>query len=426
MLELPAIILVCVSIFGYLNYRFLRLPLTVGLALIALIAGILVLTTDTLLPQIGVSAQISAWLNEIDFNRTLMHGMLSFLLFAGALHVDLNGLLKAKLHVSLLATAGVLISTFLNGLVFYFVTGFFGYEIKFIYCLIFGVIVSPTDPVAVMALLKRLKVPKQLEAIIGGESLFNDGVAVVVFSVLVTIAFGSTTGIHSASAPDANTILGLFVRDAFGGALLGIVAGYTTFLLMRQIDDYVVEIIATLALVTGAYSLAIALHISGPIAMVIAGVFIGNTGRNLAMSEKTQVHVTDFWHLVDEILNAALFVLIGFQVIMLSSEISVWIISAISVGVAVVARWIAVATPLTFLSAIVQKERGEISILTWAGLKGGISIALALSLPDTMEYKGIILTAAYAVVVFSILIQGLTIEKLITHYHGGDDNQKQT
>ena len=424
MLELPAIILVCVSIFGYLNHRFLKLPLTVGLALIALIAGVLVLTTDTFFPQIGVSTQISAWLDEIDFNRTLMHGMLSFLLFAGALHVDLNGLLKAKLHVSLLATAGVLISTFLNGVVFYFITGLFGYEIEFIHCLIFGVIVSPTDPVAVMALLKRLRVPKQLESIIGGESLFNDGVAVVVFSVLVTIAFGSTTGHESASAADANMILGLFVREAFGGALLGIVAGYTTFLLMRQVDDYVVEVIATLALVTGAYSLAIALHISGPIAMVIAGVFIGNTGRNLAMSEKTQVHVTDFWHLVDEILNAALFVLIGFQVIILSSEISVWIISTIAVAVAVFARFLAVATPLTFLSAIVQKEKGEISILTWAGLKGGISIALALSLPDTMEYKGIILTAAYAVVVFSILIQGLTIEKLITYYHGEDDNQK--
>ena len=215
MLELPAIILVCVSIFGYLNHRFLKLPLTVGLALIALIAGVLVLTTDTFFPQIGVSTQISAWLDEIDFNRTLMHGMLSFLLFAGALHVDLNGLLKAKLHVSLLATAGVLISTFLNGVVFYFITGLFGYEIEFFYCLIFGVIVSPTDPVAVMALLKRLKVPKQLESIIGGESLFNDGVAVVVFSVLVTIAFGSTTGHEGASTADANMILGLFVREAF-------------------------------------------------------------------------------------------------------------------------------------------------------------------------------------------------------------------
>ena len=416
MLELPAIVLVCVTIFGYINYKYLKLPLTVGLVLIALLSGIGVLAFDTIVPEMGVSHQIAYWLDEIDFNRTLMNGMLSFLLFAGALHVDLNGLVKAKLHVSLLATVGVLTSTFINGVAFYFLTGLFGIDIKFIYCLIFGVIVSPTDPVAVLALLKRLKVPERLESIIGGESLFNDGVAVVVFSVLVTIAFGSTTGDHSSSA-DANTILGLFVREAFGGALLGMLAGYLTFLLMRRVDDYVLEVIATLALVTGAYSLAIQLHISGPIAMVVAGVFIGNTGRNLAMSEKTQNHVTEFWHLIDEILNAALFVLIGFEVIVLSSEISVWIISGVAVLVAVLARWVAVSIPLQFLSAIVKKEKGEITILTWAGLKGGISIALALSLPD-MEYKSVIVTAAYAVVVFSILIQGLTIERLIARYHG--------
>ena len=416
MLELPAIILVCVTIFGYLNYRYLKLPLTVGLVLIALIAGVGGLFMDNFAPSLRISSQINDLLNQVDFNKTLMNGMLSFLLFAGALHVDLNGLMKAKLHVSLLATVGVLTSTFINGLCFYFLTGLFGFEIEFIYCLIFGVIVSPTDPVAVLALLKRLKVPKQLESIIGGESLFNDGVAVVVFSVLTTIAFGAG-GDHNGPTTDANAILGLFVREAFGGALLGMLAGYLTFILMRRVDDYVIEVIATLALVTGAYSLAIQLHISGPIAMVVAGVFIGNTGRNLAMSEATKTHVTDFWHLIDEILNAALFVLIGFEVIILSSDYSVWVISGIAVIVAVVARWVAVSIPLTFLSAIVKKEKGEITILTWAGLKGGISIALALSLPD-MAYKPIIVTAAYAVVVFSILIQGLTIEGLINRYHG--------
>ena len=315
-----------------------------------------------------------------------------------------------------MATFGVLLSTLINGTCFYYFSGLFGFHIEYIYCLIFGVIVSPTDPVAVMALLKRLKVPKRLEALIGGESLFNDGVAVVVFSVLVTIAFGSTTGHGGHAAMDANAILGLFVKEAFGGALLGIIAGYITFLLLRSIDDYIIEVIATLALVMGAYSIALNLHISGPIAMVVAGVFIGNTGRQFAMSETTRTHVTDFWHLIDEILNAALFVLIGFKVIVLSTNFGILGISVISVFVAVTARLIAVSLPLNLLSPIIQKEKGEITILTWAGLRGGISIALALSLPD-IEIKPLILTATYTVVVFSILIQGLTIEKLIKRIH---------
>ncbi len=415
MLEFPALILVCVSIFGFLNHRYLKLPLTVGLVIIALVTGLGVMFLDIILPSVGVSETLKTWLNEIDFNTTLMNGMLSFLLFAGALHVDLNSLMKAKIHVSVLATVGVMISTLINGTCFYYFAQLFGFNIEYLYCLIFGVIVSPTDPVAVMALLKRLKVPKRLEAMIGGESLFNDGVAVVIFSVLLTIAFGSATG-QEAGAMDANAILGLFVKEAFGGALLGIVSGYLTYLLLRKVDDYVIEVIATLALVMGAYSIALNLHISGPIAMVVAGVFIGNTGRQFAMSEKSREHVTDFWHLIDEILNAALFVLIGFEVIVLSSSMDVITLSIIAVVVAVLARFSAVSIPLQFLNPIVAKEPGEISILTWAGLRGGISIALALSLPD-IEIKPVILTATYAVVIFTILIQGLTIEKLIKKYH---------
>lgn len=416
MLELPAIILVFVSIFGFLNHKYLKLPLTVGLVLIALISGLGVLLLEAILPSLKLSDTIRIWLDEIDFNRTLMNGMLSFLLFAGALHVDLNNLMKAKLHVSILATFGVILSTFFNGTCFFYLTQLFGFNIEYIYCLIFGVIVTPTDPVAVLGLLKRLKVPKRLEAIIGGESLFNDGVAVVIFSVLLTIAFGSATGHGGHGAMDANAILGLFVKEAFGGALLGMIAGYLTFLLLRSMDDYVLEVIATLALVMGAYSIALNLHISGPIAMVVAGVFIGNTGRQFAMSEKTREHVTDFWHLVDEILNAALFVLIGFEVIVLSADLNILSLSIICVIVAVLARLMAVSLPLNLLNPIIAKEKGEILILTWAGLKGGISIALALSLPDS-EIKPIILTATYAVVVFSILIQGLTIESLIKRFH---------
>ena len=416
MLELPALVLVCVTIFGYLNHKYLKLPLTVGLVIIALVSGLGVIMSDLIVPGWGISEKLASWLDDIDFNRTLMNGMLSFLLFAGALHVDLGGLMKTKFQVSLLASVGVLISTFINGTCFYFLCAALGYHVEYIYCLIFGVIASPTDPVAVLALLKRLKVPKRLESMIGGESLFNDGVAVVVFSVLLTIAFGSTSGHDHGGSMDANAIVGLFVKEAFGGALLGLIGGYLTFLLMKTIDDYIIEVIATLALVTAAYSIALNLHLSGPIAMVVAGVFIGNTGKELAMSETTRQHVADFWHLIDEILNAALFILIGFQIIVLSSDSAIWLISGVAVIVAVFARYVAVSIPLIFLSTLISKERGEIVILTWAGLKGGISIALALSLPD-IESKSIIVTAAYAVVVFSILIQGLTIEKVISRIH---------
>ena len=416
MLELPALILTSVAVFGYINHKFLKLPLTVGLVIIALISGLVVLLFDAVFPFLSLSDILKGWLDEIDFNRTLMNGMLCFLLFAGALHVDLKGLLEAKVHVSILATVGVIISTLINGTFFFYLTAFFGMNIEYIYCLIFGVIVSPTDPVAVLALLKRLKVPKRLEAIIGGESLFNDGVAVVVFSVLVTIAFGSSTGHGHGMDVDANTVITLFFKEAFGGALLGIVAGYVTFLFLRSIDDYIIEVIATLALVTGAYSIALSLHISGPIAMVVAGVFIGNTGRQFAMSEKTRVHLTDFWHIIDEILNAALFVLIGFEVIILSAEYSIIGISIFAVIIAVLARFTAVSIPILLLNPIIKRERGEIMILTWAGLKGGISIALALSVPD-MEVKPVIVAAAYTVVVFSILIQGLSIERLIKNFH---------
>lgn len=411
MLELPAIILTCVSVFGFLNHRYLKLPITVGLVLMAIITALIVVGLNFLIPTWGVSGTVQHWLNEIDFNRTLMHGMLSFLLFAGALHVDLGSLLESKIRVGVLATVGVLLSTFVNGVGFYLLCSLFGLHVDFLLCLIFGAVVSPTDPVAVLALLKRLTVPKKLEATIGGESLFNDGVAVVVYSILVTVVFGSVSG-HGAEGPNLSMVMGLFVREAFGGALLGMACGYAAFLLMRHMDDYVIEVVTTLALVSGAYAISLQLHISGPIAMVIAGVFIGNTGRRLAMSKETTEHVTQFWHLIDEILNAALFVLIGFQVIMLTYQSSVLIISLLCVPLAVAARWLAVATPLQVLGVFVKKQPGDIVILTWAGLRGGISVALALSIPDIPE-KSMILTATYTVVVFSILVQGLTIENVI-------------
>ena len=411
MLEIPAILLTCVALFGYVNNRYLKLPLTVGLVVMALMSALLILAFDHFLPQIGISDKLQSWLKNIDFNKTLMEGMLSFLLFAGALHVNLKDLLEARLHVFSLASAGVLISTVVNGLGFYLLTQMFGIDIDFTICLLFGVIVSPTDPVAVLALLKRIKIPTRMEATIAGESLFNDGVAVVLYSLLVAIAFGAAGG-SGGELTGANAIVGFFAREAFGGALLGLVTGYGAFLLLRQMDDYVVEVITTLALVMGGYSLALYLHVSGPIAMVISGVFIGNTGRQFAMSETTREHVTSFWHMIDEILNAALFVLIGFEVIMLSLEMNFLILSVFVIIVSLIARFGAVGLPMTLLNPVAKKDKGDIAILTWAGLRGGISVALALALPSIAE-KPLILTATYAVVVFTILIQGLSIEALI-------------
>ena len=419
MLEVPAILLTCVAIFGYVNGRYLKLPLTVGLVLIALISAMLVASIDNFAPDAGITNKLKVWLEGIDFNRTLMEGMLSFLLFAGALHVNLKDLIDSKLHVATLASLGVMISTLINGLGFYGLTQLFGIHIDFLVCILFGVIVSPTDPVAVLAMLKRIKVPKRLEATIAGESLFNDGVAVVFYSMLVAIAFGGVAG-GEGDAIGANAIVGFFVREAFGGALLGLISGYGAFLLLRSMDDYIVEVITTLALVTGAYTVALHLHVSGPIAMVIAGVFIGNTGRRLAMSDVTKTHLAAFWHLKDEILNAVLFVLIGFVVIMLSHEAEVLILSVLVILVSLLARWLAVFIPMMGLSPVAKKERGDIIILAWAGLRGGISVALALALPEIAE-KPIILTATYAVVVFTILIQGLSIEPLIKRIHGGEE-----
>ena len=343
-----------------------------------------------------------------------MEGMLCFLLFAGALHINFDDLLKSKFHVSTLASFGVLISTLINGFGFYLLTQFFGFDIDIITCFLFGVIVSPTDPVAVMAVLKRIKIPIRLKTTIAGESLFNDGFVVVLYSILVTIIFGEST--NQQESMNVVKVISIFMREAVGGAILGLIAGYLAFILLKKIDDYIIEIITTLALVTGAYSLSSQLHISGPIAMVVSGIFIGNTGLQLAMSESTREHVTSFWHLIDEILNAVLFVLIGFEIIMLSNVKEVILISLFSILVSLCGRWLAVFIPTKCLNIFDKKDKGTVTILTWAGLRGGISVALALALPGNID-KPIILTATYAVVLFTIIIQGLSIEYLIKYVY---------
>ena len=394
------------AIIGYINHRFLHLPRTIGLVLIAMAASLIALGIDALIPGWGVGPGFRAVLIDIDFSDTLMQGMLGFLLFAGALHVDLGQLAKRGWAIAALATGGLLVSTGLVGVGIWFAFNLTGLNIPLIYCLLFGALISPTDPVAVLGILKTVKVPASLEAKIAGESLFNDGVGVVIFVILLAMA---TSG---SNALDLGDITFLFLREALGGAVLGLVAGAVAFWTLRSIDEYNLEVIITLALVTVTYEVAHMLHTSGLIAVVVSGLLIGNHGTRLAMSETTREHLTNFWTLIDEILNAVLFLLIGLEVIIISTTPSLMWVSLIAIPLVLGARFVAVAVPIGVFGLFRDFTKGAIPVLTWGGLRGGISVALALSLPNGDE-KDAIVTVCYTVVVFSILVQGMTIGKLV-------------
>lgn len=401
--DVIAVLLTLSALFSYLNHRFIKLPPTIGVMLIALLMSLLLL----LLGQAGLhlNEQAARLLNSVDFNQTLLHGMLSFLLFAGALHVNLDDLASQKRVIVLLATAGLLVSTALVGALSWWFFGMLGLEIPFIYCLLFGALISPTDPIAVLGILKKAGVKKSLETKITGESLFNDGVAVVVFLVLLGIARGG----HEAGAFD---VLRLFFQEAVGGAVLGLALGWVTYRLLARVDQYQVEVLLSLALVTGGYALAGALHLSGPIAIVVAGLLIGNHGRSLAMSETTVRHLDTFWELVDEILNAVLFLLIGLELLVLSFTGQYLVAGLAMIPLVLAARWVSVTLPVTALRRVRTFSPGVVAVLTWGGLRGGISVALALSLPPG-EARELVLAVTYVVVIFSIAVQGLTIGKLV-------------
>ena len=435
LLDIPAILLGLAALFGALNYWFVKLPHTIGLVVIALVASLAVVGLDLVVPTLGLSARVNGFLESLDFNVTLMQGMLSFLLFAGALHVDLGQLLSRKWTILVLASFGVVLSSLIIGGGFWLTATALGLSLPLIVCLVLGVIVTPTDPVAVLGLLKTLKVPAHLKAKIAGESLFNDGVAVVLFSIVVLLAFGGygahgaegshgAEGDHGAGGSSLTFTYGLwlFTKEAIGGGLLGLVGGLIAFWVIRRIDDHVLEVIVTLALVTGAYSIALHLHLSGPIAMVIAGLLIGNQGTALAMSDKTRDHLEKFWELIDEILNSVLFLLIGLEIVFIlqnaGSGVSLPVIIVLVVVVillSVGARFTAIFLPLQVKALNSEVSRGTVPILTWAGIRGGISVALALSLPESPE-RGLLLMVTYCVVLFSVIVQGLTVERVIKRY----------
>ena len=396
------------AVFGYLNHRFLRLPPTIGVVVIALVASLGTIGIDAVVPSLGIGGAVRTAILGIDFHEVLMKGMLSFLLFAGALHVNLGDLLSRKWAIGSIATVGVVLSTFLVGLAVYGITQALGLPLALIYCLVFGALIAPTDPVAVLGILKTVKVPASLQAKIAGESLFNDGVGIVVFIIMTAIAVGSA---HGGSITALDVVI-LFVRETLGGAALGLATGFLAYYAMKSIDDHNVEVMITLALVMATYGIASALHLSGPIAVVLAGILIGNRGSRFAMSETTREHVHTFWSVLDEMMNAALFLLIGFEVVALSLTGEVGILMALAIPIVLAARFVSVGTPLTLLGLRREYTKGAIPVLTWGGLRGGISVALALSLPAGPE-RDIILAVTYAVVIFSIVVQGLTVRALV-------------
>ena len=396
--------MVLTAIFSYVNYRFLHMPTTIGVMFVSLMLSLCFVTVSWLGLDFG-QEKITEILQSIDFNETLLHGMLAFLLFAGAMHIKLEDLNGQKWAIAILATAGVLISTFIVGSLSWIVLQLFGIPISFLYCLLFGSLISPTDPVAVLGILKTTGVPKSLETKIAGESLFNDGIAVVVFLIILELARGG-------SQVSATGVSLLFLKEAGGGVVLGLVIGFLAYQMLKRVDNYQVEALITLALVMGGYALADSIHISGPIVMVVAGLLIGNQGRAFAMSDHTRERLDDFWELIDEILNALLFMMIGLEVLVIPFTPELLIVGIISIITTLLARWMCVGGAVHFMRLFRSFSPGVISIMTWGGLRGGISVALALSIPIVPE-RTTIISITYIIVIFSIAIQGMTLGKLV-------------
>jgi monovalent cation:H+ antiporter, CPA1 family len=404
--DAAAVLIVLAALLGYINHRYLRLASTVGLTVMGAVASLIVIGIDRLIPTSTVAEEVTAFLAGIDFHATLMDGMLSFLLFAGALHVDWIEMRRGRWPILVLSTIGVLLSTSIVGGGFLLLSSLLGLGVAPIWCFVFGALISPTDPVAVMGVLKRAAVPPTLQATVAGESLFNDGVGVVVFTILLAAAAGT----EPFSAGEAATA---FLFEAGGGVLLGLAVGWLGFRAMRSIDEYNVELMISLAIVMGGYSLGQWLHVSGPVAMAVAGLLIGNAGVALAMSDTTRDHVLKFWALIDELLNAILFLLIGLEVIVISPDPRLLLAGVVAIPLVLIARALSVGAPLLVMRPFVSLGGLAMPTLVWGGLRGGISIALALSLPEGPA-RMVLLSATYIIVLFSVIAQGGTIDRMVT------------
>jgi CPA1 family monovalent cation:H+ antiporter len=429
--EIAALLLVLSGGFSWFNHAFIKLPHTIGLLLMALLASFALMALQAVFPSLGLTETLQNAIGQIDFNATVMNGMLAFLLFAGALHVDMSLLKSAKWAIGSMATIGVLLSTFIVGTGFYWLANALGVAVPYSWAIVFGALISPTDPVAVLSILKTVNMPHSLEAKIAGESLFNDGVGVVIFTIAVAVAVG-TTGAgadlgHAAAGAAAHegghaqghgggvdplSIAKLFFVEAGGGAVLGAFTGWLAYQMMAKIDEHAIEILISLGIVAGTYALAQRLHLSGPIAVVITGLLVGNKGASFAMSDHTRSHLFGFWEMIDEILNSVLFLLIGLEILVLGISPKFGMIMLACIPLVLAARFMAVSVPMRFLGLFKDFTKGAIPVLTWGGLRGGISVALALSLPPVPQ-KPVILAATYGVVVFSIIVQGLTVKRVV-------------
>ena len=411
--SLVSILIALAAVSNYVNYRYIKLPTTVGVMLVALVASLALVLAGPYAG--GFREQAAALVARIDFNQVVLHGMLAFLLFAGAIHVNLEELGREWLTISSLAIVGTLASTFIVGGATWLVLGWLGLGIPFLHALLFGALISPTDPIAVLGIMKSVGAPRQLEVQVAGESLFNDGLGVVAFLVLLQLSGADGAAAGGAAAPlsiDVGAVGMLLLKEVGGAVALALAAGFIAYLMLKRVDNYQVEVLLTLALAMGLYALADALHLSAPIAVVVAGLLVGNQGREFAMTQTTREHVDTFWELVDEIVNVVLFLLIGLELLVLPIERRWLVAGVLVIPIVLAARWLSVAAIIGPLSRVTAQSRGAIAVFTWGGLRGAISVAMALSLPA--EYsRSLVLTLTYFVVVFSIVVQGLTVGRVI-------------
>lgn len=399
-----SVLIVLASFFAYINLRFVRLPSSIGIMLMAIMVSLIIRISGNLIFP-DVADKLLSLVSQFDFTEVLMGAMLNFLLFAGAIHVHLSDLREQRMPIVTFSTISVVISTFMVAGILYYLAPVFDIELPFIYCLLFGALISPTDPIAVLGILRKAKVQKSLETKIAGESLFNDGVAVVLFAVILQLTRSGSTEISFAA------ISWLLIKEAVGGLLLGMLLGFTASKAMQKIDDYIVSVLITLSVVMGGYLIAHAMHISGPLTMVAAGLIIGNYGKKTAMSTVTQDYLNKFWELIDEILNSILFLFIGFELLVIPDIIGHWALGLISIFIVLFARLLSIWIPALIVPFKNRFTRGTLAVLVWGGLRGGVSIALVLSM-DPGPTKDLLLEITYFVVVFSIICQGLTVGKL--------------
>lgn len=406
--DVAAILVVLAAAFSAFNARFLRLPQTIGLTIMGALVSALVIVVSRLFPELHLHLWAKTFLDNLDFKTTLLDGMLSFLLFAGAFHIDLRDMREGRWAILALSIFGTVFSTVLVGLGLKGLLMLTGPDVPLIWCLVFGALISPTDPVAVIAILKDAYLPPTIQATVAAESLFNDGVGVVVFTIVVAAASGQ----QQLTALDAAR---LFALEAGGGVVFGAAVGALALWVIRGVSDYATELLLTLAVVMGGYALAQAAHVSGPVAMAVAGLMMGNQGVRYAFSESAQEYVAKFWEMVDEILNAVLFLLIGLEAIAVWHENRIMLIALAAIPIVLIARLVSVGAPLYVLRRVQNLGRAAVPILWWGGLRGGISIALALAIPAG-SFQELLLAATYAVVVFSVLVQGTTIGRLARRF----------